>query len=266
MEATSSSGKVVFLGTGDPEGTPVPFCSCEVCSKGAVSRLRSSVLVQSQGKNLIIDTGPDLRTQLLKYKIQQLDGVFLTHPHYDHIGGIDDLRSWYIAHLKQVPIVLSAFTYNYLCETRKHLIRQASLDASLAASLRFTILNEPCGEYEFLGVPFTYVSYFQKNCQVTGYRFGNLAYLTDMSHYDDQILDYLKGVETVVLSTSLGVLPKAFGKRSPSHLTLEQADHLVEKIGASRLVITHVSHYLHKVLEQDSARECAYDGMELLWE
>lgn len=265
MEEKSSSGKVIFLGTGDPEGTPVPFCSCEVCSQGRICRLRSSVWVQSQGKSFIIDTGPDLRTQLLRYKIHRLDGVFLTHPHYDHIGGIDDLRSWYITRLEPVPVVLSSFTYDYLCKTKKHLIQDPSLDNSLAASLRYTILNEQCGEYEFLGVPFMYVSYFQRNCQVTGYRFGDLAYLTDMSHYDDRILDYLKGVNTVVISASLGSLPKAFGRRSPSHLTLEQADLLMDKIGASRLVITHVSHYLHKVLEQDPTRECAYDGMELLW-
>lgn len=91
---------------------------------------------------------------------------------------------------------------------------------------------------------------FQKNCQVTGYRFGDLAYLTDMSHYDEQIVDYLQGVNTIIVSASLGVLPKAFGSRTPSHLTLEQADLLMEKVGASRLVITHVSHYLHKVLER----------------
>ncbi|MBQ8498218.1 MBL fold metallo-hydrolase [Chlamydia sp.] len=264
MEA-SSSGKIVFLGTGDPEGTPVPFCSCEVCSQRKIYRLRSSVLVQSQGKNFIIDTGPDLRSQLLRYEIHRLDGVFLTHPHYDHIGGLDDLRSWYITHLEQVPIVLSSFTYDYLCKTREHLIQKENPEHSLTASLRYIILNEKCGKQELLGLPFTYVSYFQKNCQVTGYRFGNLAYLTDMSCYDEQILDYLQGVDTVVVSASLGVLPKAFGNRSPSHLTLEQIDLLVEKIGASRLVITHVSHYLHKVLEEDLTRECAYDGMELLW-
>ncbi|CCP62416.1 MBL fold metallo-hydrolase [Chlamydia trachomatis] len=265
MEETSCSGKIVFLGTGDPEGIPVPFCSCEVCSQGRICRLRSSVWVQSQGKNFIIDTGPDLRTQLLRYRVPRLDGVFLTHPHYDHIGGIDDLRSWYITHLESVPIILSSFTYDYLCKTKEHLVQKETPNNSLAASLRYTILNEKCGEQEFLGIPFTYVSYFQKNCRVTGYRFGDLAYLTDMSHYDEQIVDYLQGVNTIIVSASLGVLPKAFGSRTPSHLTLEQADLLMEKVGASRLVITHVSHYLHKVLEKDVTRECAYDGMELLW-
>ncbi|WP_348663802.1 MBL fold metallo-hydrolase [Chlamydia vaughanii] len=260
-----SFGKLVFLGTGNPEGIPVPFCSCEICSGGQIHRLRASVLIEWSGKHFLIDVGPDFRQQMLENHIEKLDGVFFTHPHYDHIGGIDELRTWYVVHQRSIPVVLSASTYKYLCKSREHLVAPPEHDGTLPAALEFTILNEEYGEESFLGLPYTYVSYYQKSCEVMGYRFGNLAYLTDMSRYDQEIFSYLSGVETIILSVAPTKTPRAFIGRSSSHFNMSQAEDFAAHVGARKLILTHISHCLQKELENYSDKVCAYDGMEVPW-
>ncbi|MFJ1509088.1 MBL fold metallo-hydrolase [Chlamydia crocodili] len=260
-----SSGKLIFLGSGNPEGIPVAFCSCAICTGKQIRRLRPSVLIEWAGKNFLIDVGPDFRQQMLENNIQKLDGVFLTHPHYDHIGGIDDLRVWYVMHQISLPVVLSAFTYKYLCKAREHIVFPQGGDATLPASLDFTILNEAYGENTFLDLPYTYVSYYQKSCEVMGYRFGNLAYLTDMNRYDQEIFNYLSGVETLILSVSPSQPPPAFYGRGHAHFTMSQAEDFASYVGAKKLIITHISHNLQKELADYSDKVCAYDGMEVSW-
>ncbi|ANG66322.1 MBL fold metallo-hydrolase [Chlamydia gallinacea] len=258
-----TSGKLIFLGTGNPEGIPVPFCSCSVCSGGKIQRLRSSVLIQWNEKNFVIDVGPDFRQQMLLQKIMHLDGVFLTHPHYDHIGGIDDLRAWYVVHQQTLPVVLSASTHKCLCKIRGHLVQPPNEYETLAAVLDFTVLSAYHGSHCFLGLPYTYVSYYQKLCQVTGYRIGNIAYLTDMQRYDQEILSYLSGVDTVILSVSPTQESSPFLGRGYSHLTLSQAEDFASRLGAKQLILTHISHCLQKELDGDHHKICAYDGMEV---
>lgn len=265
IQGDFSSGKLIFLGSGNPEGIPVAFCSCAICTGKQIRRLRSSVLIAWAGKNFLIDAGPDFRQQMLENHIQQLDGVFLTHPHYDHIGGIDDLRAWYVMHQRSLPVVVSAFTYKYLSKTREHIVFPQSSATALPASLNFTILNEAYGESTFLDLPYTYVTYYQKSCEVMGYRFGNLAYLTDMNRYDHEIFSYLSGVETLILSASPNQPPPAFHGYGHTHFTLRQAEDFASHVGAKKLIITHISHNLQKELADYSDKVCAYDGMEVSW-
>ncbi|EPP35438.1 metallo-beta-lactamase superfamily protein [Chlamydia ibidis] len=258
-------GKLKFLGTGDPEGIPVAFCSCSVCLSDRNSRLRASVLISWQGNNYVVDAGPDFREQMLRYRINNIAGVFLTHPHYDHIGGLDDLRAWYVVHQQPVSIVLSASTYTYLSRYREHLVRAPGKDDALPSALNFTILNEDYGSSEFYGLPYSYVSYYQKSCHVTGYRFGNLAYITDLSRYDREIFSHLSGVDTLIMSASPSEIPKAFLGRTRSHLTIRDAENFADYLGVNKLIFTHISHHLQKELDSATGKLCAYDGMELSW-
>ncbi|CAG9046469.1 Ribonuclease BN [Chlamydia abortus] len=261
----TSSGKLTFLGSGNSEGIPVAFCSCAMCTGRQIRRLRSSVLITWAGKHFLIDSGPDFRQQMLENHIEKLDGVFLTHPHYDHIGGIDDLRVWYVLHQQPLPVVLSASTYKYLCQYRKHIVFPQGQDSALSAVLDFTILNERYGESTFLGLPFTYVTYYQKSCEVMGYRFGNLAYLTDMSRYDHEIVSYLSGVDTLILSVTCQQLPKVFSRQGYAHLTISQAEDFAALIGVKKVIFTHINHSLQKELANYSDKLWAYDGMEVSW-
>ncbi|ANH78266.1 MBL fold metallo-hydrolase [Candidatus Chlamydia sanziniae] len=258
-------GKLIFLGTGNSEGIPVPFCMCSVCIGKKVQRWRPSVLIQYQDKNYIIDTGPDFREQMLTSGISKLDGVFLTHPHYDHIGGIDDLRAWYIVTRDSLPLVLSASTYRYLEKSKAHLVLSATKEEALPAVLEFKILHKLYGEDIFRDLPYTYLSYYQKSCHVLGYRFGNLAYLTDLARYDREIFNYLHNVDTVILSACTEELPEVFRGRLPSHLTVPQAEAFAEHVGAKHLIITHIGHNLEEERENYPHVVFAYDGMEVSW-
>ncbi|WP_100934639.1 MBL fold metallo-hydrolase [Candidatus Chlamydia corallus] len=262
---SGSIGKLIFLGTGNPEGIPVPFCSCAVCKEKRIHRLRASVLIQYQKKNLVIDVGPDFRAQMLAVGISELHGVFLTHPHYDHIGGIDDLRAWYIVTQRSLPLVLSASTYRFLQKTKEYLLTPHNPDSALPAVLEFKILNEEDGQDEFEGIPYTYISYYQRSCQVMGFRFGNLVYLTDLHNYDSKIFSYLDNVDTVILSAGPSEMPIAFREHKSSHLTVEEARDFADRAGIKNIIITHISHCLEAERDQHPEVTFAYDGMEVLW-
>ncbi|AEB41564.1 MBL fold metallo-hydrolase [Chlamydia pecorum] len=257
-----TSGKLIFLGTGNPEGIPVPFCSCPVCSGGKVQRLRPSVLIEYQGKNYLIDVGPDFREQMLRYGIRELSGVFFTHEHYDHIGGIDDLRSWYLTFQRPLPVVMSGSTYRYIQSSKGYLLTPQNAEASLPAVLDFRLLNEPYGEGVFEGLPYRYVSYFQRSCGVTGFCFGNLAYLTDISRYERKIFGYLEHIDTLILSVSAS---SGFMGRASSHLTLSEAESFAEHLGVQNVIFTHIGHVVEQEILQYPGRTFAYDGMEVIW-
>lgn len=261
------TGSLTFLGTGNTEGIPSLFCSCTICRYGQIERLRPSVLIAWEEKFFIIDTSPDFRQQVLRRKIDRIDGVFLTHPHYDHIGGLDDLRSWYLQYHQPLPIVLSSYTYNALSQTRQHLVCQPSVDQALSAAIAmdFQILKKDYGQETLLGLPYTYVSYYQKQCRVTGFRFGNLAYLTDMSAYDADIFEYLKGVNTLIFSIGYETMAEGFEGRTPSHLHLRQIEEFVSHVGAERYILTHIGHHMHAYLSKLPKDVCAYDGMTVFW-
>lgn len=260
-------GKLIFLGTGDTEGIPSLFCSCCVCREGKLERLRSSVLIEWQEQRFIIDVSPDFRQQALRTGLHRIDGIFLTHPHYDHIGGLDDLRSWYLERRSSLPVIVSADTYSKLEEIRSHLVTIPQNDQSLSAAmaLDFQVLEQNYGYSSLKGLPYTYVSYFQKSCKVTGFCFGNLAYLTDMSEYDDEIFEYLKGIDILIVSIGPERLPDVFQGRKPSHLHLRQIEDFVRRAGIKSCILTHISHHMQKELAHIPHVVCAYDGMSVTW-
>lgn len=260
-------GKLIFLGTGDTEGIPSLFCSCSVCMKDGPLRLRSSVLIEWGEKRFVVDVGPDFRQQMLRAKINRIDGIFVTHPHYDHIGGLDDLRSWYLERRSAIPVVVSAETYQKLEDDRNHLVKASCLNQALSAAmaLNFQVLDKDYGCGHLAELPYTYVSYYQKSCKVTGFCFGNLAYLTDMSEYHEDIFEHLSGIETIIISVGPAKLPTTFQGRKPSHLHLKQIEKFVARVGAKQYILTHISHQMQKRLARKPEIVCAYDGMVVPW-
>lgn len=251
----------LFLGTGGSAGTPLIGCNCEVCTSKdpCDQRLRPSGLLKIGEKTFLIDTTPDLRQQALKYKITHLDGILLTHTHYDHIGGLDELRTFYLIHRKRFPVLVSESTLSDLQKRYYYLFQEKSMGVSLSAQLDFHVLKGKRGQVTFEGVTFHYTTFEQGGMEVTGYRVGSFAYISDIRHYPETIFEDLDGISDLVIS-AVGHKP------SDMHLTIPEAIAFSQKIGAKRTWFTHLSHRVsHEKTNRElpSGFQLAHDGLTL---
>lgn len=226
-----------FLGTGASSGVPRIGCSCDVCrsTHPCNQRLRPSGVIRAGEKSLLVDIGPDFRQQALKYGLHSLDGLLLTHTHYDHIAGIDELRAFNFIQKKPFPCLLSKETLTDLQVRYSYLFKKKGEIESDAAEIDCQVLPKDVGEIEFLGVQIQYLSYWQGGMKVNGYRIGNFAYVSDIREYDDSIFRALKGVQKLVLSAL---------RKEPNrvHLSLDEAVVFARKVGAHQTWLTHLSH------------------------
>ncbi|MCP5492830.1 MAG: MBL fold metallo-hydrolase [Chlamydiales bacterium] len=253
--------KLLFLGTGGSMGVPVIGCKCEVCSHGGHynQRKRTAAYVEIDDQHFLIDVGPDFRSQALMYGIDHIDAVLLTHTHFDHIAGIDELRIFNFLQKKPLPTLLSASSFEDLQKRYFYLFQTGDEKASATAKLDCRVLEKDFGEVSFEGVDIAFTSYWQMGMQVNGYRFGELAYLTDVQRYDEKIFEFLKGVKTLVLSALRY-------RDSPFHLTIAQAIAFAQKVGAERTFFTHLDHEVeHDTVNAKLPQgiELAYDGLEI---
>lgn len=257
-------GELIFLGTGTSMGVPTLGCGCVVCTSRDPrdKRLRPSVLLRWQSeeeeRTVVIDTTPDFRAQALNESVNHVDAVFYTHSHADHILGFDDLRplsfEWFRA---QGPIKLYATD-----ETRAKLVKifdyTLAPDATYKNRARVTL--EPLGEHnEIHGVDFVPVPVLHGDMEITGYRIGNVAYLTDVSGIHEESFALLEGLDVLVLSALRH-------KPHHNHLTLDQAMQLAERIGAGQTYFTHIAHELghaHTNALLPNGMELAYDGLRV---
>ena len=253
--------KFLFLGTGASSGVPQIGCSCPVCKSQNPKnkRLRSSGLLQIKGRSLLIDVGPDFREQALCYALYP-DGVLLTHTHYDHIAGIDELRVMNYRHKKAFPCLLSDESFADVKRRYYYLFQSDSSLETRAAKLDFQVLPSTGNTTEFLNVPLQYFHYFQAGMKVSGFRFGTFAYVSDIRDYDESIFDWLKGVQTLVLSAL---------REGPSkvHFSFEEAVVFSRKANVQKTWLTHLCHDVEheaasRLLPPDV--QPAYDGLEVL--
>lgn len=253
-------GKFLFLGTGASMGIPVIGCTCRVCSSLASQnkRLRPSGLIEARGKRFLIDVGPDFREQALKFGITHLDGLLLTHVHFDHIAGIDDLRAFYFIHKTKIPCLLSKETLEDLKIRYHYLFRPMAEHTTMSAQIEFEPLETDFGEVDFQGIRIKYMSYFQGKTKVTGFRLGDFAYVSDIRTYTDELIDSLKGVNTLVVSALRERL-------SPVHFSVNEAVEFAQKIGAKKTYFTHIAHELDHVETNKKLPpgiELGYDGQQ----
>jgi phosphoribosyl 1,2-cyclic phosphate phosphodiesterase len=247
-----------FLGTGTSQGVPVIACACNVCTSGDVRdvRLRSAALIRVDGRALLIDAGPDLRAQMLRSGVSGLDAVLLTHEHMDHVGGIDDLRSFNFSQgcamdIHGLPRTLEAVRnmFHYAFKAERY-PGTPVLDLHPVSDARF----------EVAGICVTPIPVAHQDLPVLGYRVGGLAYITDAKTIDERAMERLQGLDVLVLN-ALRVQPH------PSHLNLEEALQLAARIGAARTYFTHISHLLglHAEVQGQlpSGVQLAYDGLVL---
>lgn len=250
--------KLRFLGTGTSTGVPVVMCGCPVChsSDPRDNRRRSAVIVEYGPSSLLIDCGPDIRSQLLDAGSPPIDAVLLTHTHYDHVGGIDDLRPYcfyrpsdtsdlpvyaradVIADLRaRVPYCFARHPYPGVPRLELHEIADGS---------RFTVE----------GIEVDAIPVKHGRLDILGFRIGSLAYITDCSSLSKQSVEMVRGVDTLVVNAL---------RHSPhhSHMNLAQALDVINKTAPRRAYLTHLSHQigLHAKLCVPEGVEVAYDGL-----
>ena len=251
---------LLFLGTGSSLGVPVIACTCEVCRSQSPfnCRLRSSALVKIGDKRLLIDVGPDFKEQALTHHLNSLDGLILTHAHQDHVAGIDDLRVYSYRKKGPLECLMSRETARDARERFGYMFREDIVEKGVTR-LKIQELPGDAGEGEFHGLNYRYFSYFQIGMKVNGFRFGDLAYVTDIHRYSEAIFEELSGLDTLVISAL---------RDSPSHmhLNLDEAVAFVQKTGAKRSYFTHLAHELDYEKTNSllpPGMRLAYDGLEI---
>lgn len=218
-------------------------------------------MIKIGGKVFLIDSGPDFRFQALKFGIKEIDGIILTHAHHDHTAGIDELRIFTLRSQKPLPCLMSEETLREL-KVRFYYIfdpRYAQDGVKLTTDLAIDCLNGETGESIFEGLKFNYVAYQQGGMEVNGFRFGDLAYITDIKDYHPSIFSVLQGVKTLVISAL---------RFTPSHLhfTVDEAVEFAKKVGAKKTWLTHIAHELDHERTNAYLPESirlSYDGLEL---
>lgn len=254
-------GKFLFLGTSASSGVPGIGCKCAVCTSSSPrnKRLRPAGLLRVHSKTLLIDAGPDLREQALRYHVDHIDGVMLTHTHFDHIAGLDDLRAYNHRLQQPVPCLLSKESLQELHQRYPYLFDPSNPDKKNCAQFAMHVLPSDEGETNFLGVRVLYTSYIQGGMKVQGFRVGDFAYISDIREYNDSIFTFLQGVQTLILS-AVREQPNSM------HLSVDEAVAFAQKVAPKQTCFTHLSH----ALEYETVNrklppsiQLGFDGQEL---
>ena len=256
--------KVTFLGTGTSQGVPVIGCNCSVClsEDSRDRRLRTSAMVEVQGRRFIIDAGPDFRYQMLRAKVTHIDALLLTHEHKDHTGGIDDVRAFnfvdYPEVIHRIHIYGNSTTidaihrdFHYAFATNKYRGVPEIETHKISESESFKV-----GGIEITPI----VGQHSERFRSVGYRIGNFAYLTDMNYIAPEEVEKLRGVDTLVIN-ALRWEPHS------SHFSVSEAVNIIKRVAPRVAYLTHASHRigLHSELEHrlPEGVKMAYDGLEI---
>jgi phosphoribosyl 1,2-cyclic phosphate phosphodiesterase len=250
---------IVVLGSGTSIGIPMIGCRCKTCmsSDPRDKRLRPSVLLKYDQHRVLIDTGPDFRTQALNYRIERIDAVLYTHSHADHILGLDDLRPFNYMQKSDIPIFGSDETLEVIEQTFKYVFDGKPSDSSRPklTSKRF----EEGDRFSVADLEFEPIKAFHGKLEVYGFRFGNCAYLTDHSSIPERSMDRLRDLDVLFLDALRY-------NAHPTHQTIEQSLRMVDDLKPRRAFFTHISHdVLHAAAESRLPEHVrlAYDGLEI---
>jgi phosphoribosyl 1,2-cyclic phosphate phosphodiesterase len=246
-----------FLGTGTSTGVPILTCQCAVCTSSDPhdKRTRPSILLEYDGRAVLIDTTPDFRTQALREGMTRLDAVVFTHHHADHIMGLDDTRVFYFRQQKPIPIYADPAcmatlraTFKYIFEGNYAFGGVGKLDPHLIE-----------GPFDLWGLNLIPVPVLHGNLPILGFRFRDTAYITDVSEIPESSIHLLAGLDILIIDALRH-------KPHPTHLSLTQALAMVERLKPRRAFFTHIAHELgHQATNSilPSHVQMAYDGLRL---
>ncbi|MDE5962748.1 MAG: MBL fold metallo-hydrolase, partial [Alistipes sp.] len=254
--------KLVFLGTGTSQGVPVIGCRCAVCTStdSHDRRLRTSAMVETQGRRIVIDAGPDFRYQMLRVGVRHIDAILLTHEHKDHIGGLDDVRAFnfvdYPPTVHRVDIYAAPRAAACVRKDFDYAFAQNKYRGVPEISLHEINVSRP---FAVSGVEVIPVSgHHSDRFEVTGFRIGPLAYLTDFKTIDDAEVAKLAGVDVLVVNAL------RFASHD-SHFCVDEALALIGRVRPRMAYLTHMSHEigLHAATDPTLPEgvRLAYDGL-----
>ena len=246
--------KVTFLGTGTSQGVPVIGCECDVCRSIDFhdKRLRSSILMEVDGLNILVDTGPDFRQQMLRERVKKLDAVLFTHAHKDHTAGLDDIRSFNFLQRRDMPIYAEQPVIDQLKQEFAYIFASTKYPGVPRIATN-KIKNEP---FSIQNTTITPIRVMHYKLPVLGFRIGNFTYITDANHISEEEKEKIKGSRIVVLNA----LQKT---EHISHFTLDQALEVMEELNPEQGYLTHISHKLGTHAEV--SRELP-DNVSLAWD
>lgn len=252
--------KATFFGTGTSTGVPVIGCTCEVCTSSDPhdKRLRASLLVEmgGDGPNILLDAGPDFRQQMLIGGKERIDAVLLTHLHYDHVGGLDDVRG--VNHAVHKPV--DVFGQEAAINAVKRNLYYAFERRPYPGSPRLRLHKIDKRKFTAAGVEVTPLPVMHGGLPILGFRIGQLAYITDASIVPYSTIRLIEGVGTLVLNA---LRPT----HHHSHLSLDEAIDVARQVGARRTFFTHMSHSIglhawrNTTLPESMA--LAHDGLQV---
>jgi phosphoribosyl 1,2-cyclic phosphate phosphodiesterase len=249
--------RLTFLGTGTSTGVPTLGCHCQVCrsTDPRDHRTRPSLLLEYDGRVVVIDTSPDFRQQALRQDLRRLDAVVFTHDHADHIMGLDDVRVFYFRQKVPIPIYADERTMQSIRRVYKYIFDQDYPYGGLAR-LDPHLIDGP---FDLWGAKLIPLQVFHGEFPVLGFRFGRSAYVTDFSSIPDSTVPFLEGLDVLILDALRH-------KPHPSHSTVEQSLAWVGRLKPERAFFTHIAHDLgHEVTSATLPPQVqlAYDGLSL---
>lgn len=247
---------IKILGTGTSQGVPMIGCFCQVCTSENPkdNRLRCSVYIEHQNRSILIDTSADFRQQMLNFSIPKIDAVLYTHEHRDHLSGLDDLRAYNYWQKSSIPIYAEKRVLDRIKMEFDYVFTIPRTPGTPELTL-YEITDEA---FEVANIAILPIRGIHLQLPVLGFRIGSFAYLTDMNAIDIESLARLQGLDYLIINALQQ-------KPHPSHFSLSEALHIIEKIKPKKSFLTHIGHHmgLHQEVDMQLPENVhlAYDGL-----
>jgi phosphoribosyl 1,2-cyclic phosphate phosphodiesterase len=249
--------KITFLGTGTSQGVPMIGCECEVCKSNHPKdkRLRTSILITHQGKNVVIDTGPDFRAQMLRENVKHLEAVLFTHEHKDHIAGMDDIRAFNYLQRRDMDLYAVSRVQDALKRDFFYAFNDSKYPGVPKAKLHTLLPGVPV---KLIGLDFLPIEVMHLKLPVTAFRIGSFSYVTDANYISEEAMQLIRGSKIIVLNALRR-------EKHVSHFTLDEAVALLRELSPEKGYLVHMSHQMGK--HEDVNAELpefirlAYDGL-----